>query len=87
MKLLLGCLLVMLTLTIVSCADEEKQSDIRKLRYEQDKKEVSGFLNTKNILKTVVKLLFGTTEESTATSRQVLNVLVKVRGKRSSYNN
>ena len=77
----------MLTLTIVSCADEEKQSDIRKLRYEQDKKEVSGFLNTKNILKTVVKLLFGTTEESTATSRQVLNVLVKVRGKRSSYNN
>lgn len=52
--------------------------DERKLRYEQDKKEVSGFLNTKNILRTVVKLLFGTTEESTATSRQVLNVLVKV---------
>lgn len=50
----------------------------RKFRYEQDKKEVSTFLNTKNILKTVVKLLFGTAEESTATSRQVLNVLVKV---------
>lgn len=52
--------------------------DERKLRFEQDKKEVSGFLNTKNILRTVVKLLFGTTEESTATSRQVLTVLVKV---------
>ena len=60
---------------------ESKQSnpDIdRKLRFEQDKKEVAGFLNTKNILRTVVKLLFGTTDESTATSRQVLNVLVKV---------
>jgi len=52
--------------------------DERKYRYEQDKKEVGNFLNTKNLIRTVVKLLFGTSEESTATSRQVLNVLVKV---------
>ncbi|RWS05198.1 secreted protein-like protein [Dinothrombium tinctorium] len=52
--------------------------DERKFRYENDKKEISNFLNTKNIIKTVVKLLFGNNEESTATSRQVLSVLVKV---------
>ena len=52
--------------------------DERKFRFDQDKKELSQFLNTKNIVKTVVKLLFGSTEESSATSRQVLNVLVKV---------
>lgn len=40
--------------------------------------EISQFLNTKNIVKTIVKLVFGTSEESTATSRQVLNLLVKV---------
>ncbi|KAH9422625.1 hypothetical protein DERP_003302 [Dermatophagoides pteronyssinus] len=40
--------------------------------------EVSQFLNTKNIVKTIVKLVFGSSEESTATSRQVLNLLVKV---------
>lgn len=69
---------MIVALSSISCADDDKSTDVRKLRYEQDKKEVSGFLNTKNILKTVVKLLFGTTEESSATSRQVLNVLVKV---------
>jgi len=53
--------------------------DERKFRFDQDKKELSQFLNTKNIVKTIVKLLFGSTEESSATSRQVLNVLVKVR--------
>jgi len=52
--------------------------DERKFRYEEDKKEISTFLNTKNIIKTVIKLLFGNNEESAATSRQVLNVLVKV---------
>jgi len=52
--------------------------DERKFRFDQDKKELSQFLNTKNIVRTVVKLLFGSTEESSATSRQVLNVLVKV---------
>lgn len=52
--------------------------DERKFRFDQDKKELSQFLNTKNIVRTIVKLLFGSTEESSATSRQVLNVLVKV---------
>jgi len=52
--------------------------DERKFRFDQDKKELSQFLNTKNIVRTMVKLLFGSTEESSATSRQVLNVLVKV---------
>jgi len=54
------------------------RADERKFRFDQDKKELSQFLNTKNIVKTIVKLLFGSTEESSATSRQVLNVLVKV---------
>lgn len=58
---------------------EDKTTDSRKLaRFEQDKKEVTSFLNAKNIVRTIVKLVFGTNEESTATSRQVLNVLVKV---------
>jgi len=60
--------------------DNSRQArfDERKFRFDQDKKELSQFLNTKNIVRTIVKLLFGSTEESTATSRQVLNVLVKV---------
>jgi len=56
----------------------EARFDERKFRYDQDKKDLSQFLNTKNIVRTIVKLLFGSNEESTATSRQVLNVLVKV---------
>ncbi|XP_054169088.1 uncharacterized protein LOC128966264 [Oppia nitens] len=59
--------------------DTQRQGrEERKFRFEEDKKELSQFLNTKNIVKTVVKLLFGSSEESSATSRQVLNVLVKV---------
>lgn len=54
----------------------------KSFRMEKDKalstNEVSQFLNTKNIVKTIVKLVFGSTEESAATSRQVLNLLVKV---------
>lgn len=50
----------------------------RKYRFDQDKKEISQFLKTKNIIGTFVKLLFGSTEESSATGRQVLSVLVKV---------
>lgn len=40
--------------------------------------EISQFFNSKNIVKTLVKLVFGSSEESMATSRQVLNLLVKV---------
>ena len=59
-------------------SQRQARFDERKFRFDQDKKELSQFLNTKNIVRTVVKLLFGSTEESSATSRQVLNVLVKV---------
>ena len=47
-------------------------------RLGQDRKEIVQFLNTKNVIKTMLKLLFGSNEESVATSRQVLSVFVKV---------
>ena len=50
----------------------------RKMRQESDKKEIGAYLNGKNLLRAVIKLLFGNNEESAATSRQVLSVLVKV---------
>lgn len=54
----------------------------KSFRMEKEKalatNEISSFLSTKNIVKTIVKLVFGNSEESTATSRQVLGMLVKV---------
>jgi hypothetical protein len=86
--LVLLCLLAtLLTISWAQQADNATDSqnstrqarfDERLFRFDQDKKELSQFLNTKNIVRTIVKLLFGSTEESTATSRQVMNVLVKV---------
>ncbi|XP_015790103.1 uncharacterized protein LOC107366969 isoform X2 [Tetranychus urticae] len=70
----------------VSASDENSSTSVaarqarfeeRKLRYEQDKKDIQSFMTTKNLFKTVVKILFGTSDESAATSRQVLNVLVQ----------
>lgn len=53
--------------------------DERKFKYEADpKKELTQFMNTKNLVKTLVKLVFGSDEESAATSRQILNLLVTV---------
>nr|XP_027201604.1 uncharacterized protein LOC113795606 isoform X2 [Dermatophagoides pteronyssinus] len=52
--------------------------DDRNLRLSQDKREILQYLNTKNVIKTMLKLLFGTNEESMVTSRQVLNVFVKM---------
>lgn len=52
--------------------------DDRNIRLSQDKREILQYLNTKNVVKTMLKLLFGTNEESMVTSRQVLNVFVKV---------
>jgi len=78
---------VLVALSSASSADNATSSaqptrqarfDERKFRYDQDKKDLTQFLNTKNVVRTLVKLLFGSSEESTATSRQVLNVLVKV---------
>ena len=58
------------------------QRQAKSFRMDKEKtlasNEISQFLNTKNIVKTIMKLVFGTSEESTATSRQVLNLLVKV---------
>ncbi|KAH7934142.1 hypothetical protein HPB49_021904 [Dermacentor silvarum] len=55
--------------------------DERKFKYDADpKKELTQFMNTKNLVKTLVKLVFGSDEESAATSRQgqILNLLVTV---------
>ncbi|OTF78862.1 hypothetical protein BLA29_010457 [Euroglyphus maynei] len=52
--------------------------DDRNIRLSQDKREILQYLNTKNVVKTMLKLLFGTNEESMVTSRQVLNVFVKM---------
>jgi hypothetical protein len=90
MKLIVGvCMFaVLVALSSASSAADNATSsaqptrqarfDERKFRYDQDKKDLTQFLNTKNVVRTLVKLLFGSSEESTATSRQVLNVLVKV---------
>ena len=83
MKITSLAIILALTITMISAqnateSQRQARTNERQFRFDQDKKELSQFLNTKNIVRTIVKLLFGTTEESTATSRQVLNVLVKV---------
>lgn len=83
MKITSLAIVLALTVTMISAqnateSQRQARTNERQFRFDQDKKELSQFLNTKNIVRTIVKLLFGTTEESTATSRQVLNVLVKV---------
>ena len=50
------------------------------IKSSRDKKEVLQFLNTRNIIKTMFRLFFGSNEESLATSKQVLGVFVKVCG-------
>lgn len=49
----------------------------RKLREETEKKEITTFFTAKNLIKTAIKILFGTNEESTATTRQFLSFFVK----------
>ncbi|XP_013774101.2 uncharacterized protein LOC106459069, partial [Limulus polyphemus] len=44
-------------------------------KYDKEKNDVTQFLSAKNIIHTIVKLLFGSTDESSATARQVLNIL------------
>lgn len=43
-----------------------------------NKKQVSQFLTSKNVIRTIVKLIFGNDEESAATSKQILNLFVSV---------
>lgn len=84
MKVLsIACLCLLAAATVSALNDTNGQHrQAKSFRMEKEKalatNEVSQFLNTKNIVKTIVKLVFGTSEESTATSRQVLNLLVKV---------
>lgn len=82
-----SCLVLVAFVTLVQASVHQQQNEAaapagdeqaRNFRYEEEKKELGQFLNTKNMLKTIIKLLFGSTEESAATSRQVLNVVVKV---------
>ncbi|PRD26598.1 UNVERIFIED_CONTAM: hypothetical protein NCL1_37692 [Trichonephila clavipes] len=42
------------------------------------KQQVSQFLTSKNVIRTLVKLIFGNDEESAATSKQILNIFVSV---------
>lgn len=49
-----------------------------KSRLEMEKRAVQEFLTTKNIFKSIMKLLFGNQDEVSATSRNVLGVLSKV---------
>lgn len=85
MKNFLGTLLIFLfAVSLVSATNSsisarQARFEERRFKSEEDQKQISNFLNAKNILKTVIKLVFGSDEESKATSRQVLNAFVKVR--------
>lgn len=54
------------------------ENNTEKARIEMETRQVQEFLTTKNIFKSIVKLLFGSSEESKATSRHVLDILGKV---------
>lgn len=49
-----------------------------KSKIELERRQVQEFLTTKNIFKSIVKLLFGSQEEVSATSRNVISILGKV---------
>lgn len=49
-----------------------------KSKIELERRQVQEFLTTKNIFKSVMKLLFGSQEEVSATSRNVISILGKV---------
>src|SRR5699024_6351432 len=78
--LLLSLVAVVSAIDLTNSTGHHRQA--KSFRMEKEKalatNEISQFLNTKNIVKTILKLVFGTSEESSATSRQVLNLLVKV---------
>lgn len=50
----------------------------KKLDLEKEKRAVQEFLTTKNIFKSIIKLLFGNPDEIHSTSRSVLTVFGKV---------
>lgn len=49
-----------------------------KSKIEMERKQVQEFLTTKNILKSIMKLIFGSQDEISATSRNVISILGKV---------
>lgn len=49
-----------------------------KSRIEAEKRQVQEFLTTKNIFKSLIKLLFGNQDEISATSRNVLGIMTKM---------
>lgn len=49
-----------------------------KSKIDLERRQVQEFLTTKNIFKSIVKLLFGSQEEVSATSRNVISILGKV---------
>ncbi len=81
-NVILSVALLAVFVAVVSASEStqarQARFDDRKARFDTEKKEITTFMNTKNLFKTVFKILFGTSDESAATSRQVLGVLVEV---------
>jgi len=77
-KITFTCSVLLTIISFSACSDSFQSSNNKNYRSDQDTKEINAFLNSKNIFKTLLKLILGTNEEISATSRQVLNVLVKV---------
>lgn len=81
-SMLIVATLVVLVGVSVEANNATNNRQAKAFRMEKEKtlatNEISQFFNSKNIVKTLVKLVFGSSEESMATSRQVLNLLVKV---------
>lgn len=92
--LLTAAALVSVCLAVPNNSEEGKVNGtvgvVRRARYDERKfskydageqglkKEPNQFLSSKNLIRTVVKLFFGNDEESAATSRQILNILVSL---------
>lgn len=80
-NVILSVALLAVFVAVVSASEStqarQARFDERKARFDTEKKEITSFMNTKNLFKTVFKILFGTSDESAATSRQVLSVLVE----------
>ncbi|XP_015915872.1 uncharacterized protein [Parasteatoda tepidariorum] len=55
-----------------------KHASLTSNDLDSNKKQVSQFLTSKNVIRTLVKLIFGNDEESAATSKQILNIFVSV---------
>ena len=85
MKLLVPCLVFITLICIVNASLKNSNNSSnkittdnqRKLREESEKKEITAFFTAKNLIKTAIKILFGTNEESSASTRQLLSFFVK----------